>query len=395
MSDSDGDMDFRDDSDSNSSHNSDIGIGIMGESDDDDDDNHDFSDSDSFSGASLLSIDDNDVPAIDLAEETCFNDDEEDAEAFCGVSKHHYNSEILPLKNSTKQFFNYNFHSRLSDIGKMRLGSFLAHRADTDNAGVGGLVQVHLILKEERPQSVGKVFRGPFQHDHALRRFKIRAGDEDIFYGVKLSLNDWNCVSQYLRKAPSLHHLDLAGLSLGRGELELLASALRGVKLKTLGLQSLTDEADSLGVLLASINATTLETIEIVGCSAGVATCEGLANILCSNGTKLEILNLDANPIDDNCVQELCNSLAENRSLKILHLNDMEDITDEGWAMFKKLVFDKTSLESIYQSNHTLEHVAGYPHSPDVFQVNKARGNGYRNKGHTKIFSFLTSNNIG
>lgn len=95
-----------------------------------------------------------------------------------------------------------------------------------------------------------------------------------------------------------------------------------------------------------------LETIDIVGCQANIGTCEGLATILRNRDTKLEILNLDDNPIDDACMEILCQSLAHNTSLKTIYLNDIEDydITaiEGGWELFGKLIFDKTSLESIY-----------------------------------------------
>ena len=63
-------------------------------------------------------------------------------------------------------------------------------------------------------------------------------------------------------------------------------------------------------------------------------------------------VKLDDNPIDDACMEILCQSLAHNTSLKTIYLNDIEDydITaiEGGWELFGKLIFDKTSLESIY-----------------------------------------------
>jgi len=256
------------------------------------------------------------------------------------------------------------------------LGSFLAQAE--------GLKQLHVTFQEEQPQSVGLVFRGPFQ-DHTLRRFKISGDDDD----TRLSLDDWSCISQYLGKAPSLRHLDLNDLSLSRGDLELLASALERAKLKTLGFTGLhmrDDEDDSLGILFSSMNVTKLETVDIVGCGAGVSTCEGLANILRNKESKLEILNIDSNAIDNSCVKVLCQSLAENTSLKVLHIHDNEDITDEGWALFEKLVFDASNLEGIYSSNHTLGNIAGHPR-PQLFHANYYRGPSKR--GHAKILFLI------
>ena len=215
-------------------------------------------------------------------------------------------------------------------------------------------------------------------------------GREDYGDGVtRMSLDDWSCVSQYMTKARALRSLHLENLHFGSQEVLILSAALKGVKLKALCLLALEiedDENESLGPLFASMNASQLETIDVVGCGAGVNACQGLASILDNEESELDVLNLSCNAaIDDECVEVLCRSLAKNTSLDEIHLSDNADdvdITDEGWALFDELVFDKSSLERIYRSNHTLRAVMGHPR-PALFRHNSSK------TGHEKILDYL------
>jgi len=71
----------------------------------------------------------------------------------------------------------------------------------------------------------------------------------------------------------------------------------------------------------------------------------------------LENLNLSDNTnINDEVVIGFANALINNKSLKTLHTNSF-NITARGWAAISTLLCDKASLESIYNSNHTLQMV--------------------------------------
>ena len=94
-------------------------------------------------------------------EETEF-DDEEDNEAFRGISRYHYRQVILPLKvGSEPHHITYAFHSRLREDGKHRFGK-LVQKASR-------LKQFHVTFKEQQPQSLGLIFQDVRQ-EHALRR---------------------------------------------------------------------------------------------------------------------------------------------------------------------------------------------------------------------------------
>ena len=286
----------------------------------------------------------------------------------------------------------YSVHSHLSDRGKTRLGSFLARYVNGSDSN-NGPVQVSLILTQAQTQSVGLIFRGPFQQDHALCRFYISSGDEDTYNrNISLSLKDWKILSQYLGRAPLLRDLELADLSLGRGELELLASAVQGAELMSLQLTRLNVDENSLGNLLASIDHKKLVTLGLATCGVGLTICDRLTNILCNGETKLAKLNLFDNHIDDECVRVLCGSLPKNKYLKAIALHFNRDITDVGWGFFEKLVLDKSSLGSIYRSNHSLEEIVGCPQeiSNRLFPLDGGNICGLT-RGQAKIFRSLAN----
>ena len=354
----------------------------------------DSSDDDSSSSGSALSLP-SDPEILDgiapggLQLNTQFQS-EEDATIFRGISRHHYENFVVPLKNGTKQFLNYSFHSQLSDDGKRQMGVLLAQNHSQ-------IEQMKIKFSEERPRLVsGAIFRGGFTEGHALQRFIIR-GDHDLHSPITLSLNDWNGIKRYLTTADSLSHLDLNDLVMGRLEVDILASALAGAQLKTLKLSGLSTASptdggvDSLGALLSSMDIARLKTVDIVDCNATAGgTCEGLANIIRNDLSKLEIINLDGNPINDECVSVLCQALKQNTSVRTIHLHDMDEITDDGWKLFKNLVFDRSSIESVYLSNHTLREIKGHPQDPyDPAYINKMPG--HTTQAYLKVIRFLTN----
>jgi len=158
-----------------------------------------------------------------------------------------------------------------------------------------------------------------------------------------------------------------------------------------------------------------LEALRLVDVGIGINECTALATLIQCTTTQLKILNLGRNNIDDegldclvdalangNNIQELClpynrsitirgwkrvasllemhdsklqklflignnmkdeealvfaTSLTNNSTLKALDLDCHGSITDEGWAPFRKLLCDGSSVNKTYLSNHTLEQL--------------------------------------
>jgi len=107
---------------------------------------------------------------------------EEDAANFSGLSIYHYNNSVLRLGLRNLHFFNYTYHSQLSDNGKRQIGVLFA-----ENSRSGIIKQMDITFSEQNP-TLDTVFRGPFTEGHALRRFRI-CSDDDLYSVITLSLN--------------------------------------------------------------------------------------------------------------------------------------------------------------------------------------------------------------
>ena len=319
---------------------------------------------------------------------------EEDREAFRGITKHSYNQRIIPfLHDRISSAFIYDFHHQLSDSGKQRIGEAIANTTS--------LGQLDMTFTEEMPQSVELLFRGPFeqQNKYQLRRFWVQGDDSESFEFIKFTLNDWSCISQYLQTTRFLRNVYLCQLMLGPKEAEVLATALGVLTLTNLSLTGLDISDEDMALICKSLDASRLFALDVSSCSVGRLTCKSIAdNILRDKETEHEIivyalvkLKLENNEIDDGCVRDLCTVLEHNIHLKMLSLADCDDISLDGWKMVDELVYNTSSLEAVYRSNHNLEAVAGHP-CPETLKLNRLGRRRYcRNRGQDKIVNFVTT----
>lgn len=82
--------------------------------------------------------------------------------------------------------------------------------------------------------------------------------------------------------------------------------------------------------------------------------CTSLARLLKKNSS-LKALNLNFNPITDECAAILAEGLANNTELNWLDLGENKIMTRLGWLSFLKLVCDSTSINGVLGSNYTLK----------------------------------------
>jgi len=80
---------------------------------------------------------------------------------------------------------------------------------------------------------------------------------------------------------------------------------------------------------------------------------------------KLTVGGKDEYRIDDGALNVFANSLVNNSSLKALHIwGSFESITEMGWSTLSNVLCNKSTVDSIYSSNHTLERITS-PHWED------------------------------
>jgi hypothetical protein len=88
------------------------------------------------------------------------------------------------------------------------------------------------------------------------------------------------------------------------------------------------------------------------------AGLRSLSTLFQSETCSLQTLFLSDMNIGDDGAVALADGLVGNKSLNHLHFDpDVAGITEVGWSAFSKLLCDKSSINSTYTSNHTLEIV--------------------------------------
>ena len=97
-----------------------------------------------------------------------------------------------------------------------------------------------------------------------------------------------------------------------------------------------------------------LEKLYLNGNIIGNAGCETIATLLRDPISNLHTLNLTSNGITDEGAVTLANGLANNTKLRELYLYN-NPINQSSVDIFKKLLCDVSDINSIYNSNHTLQ----------------------------------------
>ena len=188
----------------------------------------------------------------------------------------------------------------------------------------------------------------------------------------------------------SMKYLFLSGNSIGDAGLQVLSPALASINLEKLHLANNSYPVCTLSTLLQrSMNLTELNLSNAELDDAGLrSVVAGLAN--CCN---LEKLNLSDNAsitaaglrslspllhpksecyslrelylygmdVCDDCAGALADGLKGNTSLEQLHFcPGHSSISVSGWSAFSKVLFDTSSVNNTFLSNHTLEQVGGH-----------------------------------
>jgi len=97
-----------------------------------------------------------------------------------------------------------------------------------------------------------------------------------------------------------------------------------------------------------------VDELRLAGNQIGNAGCEAIAILLEDSRSNIRILGLTNNVIGNEGAITIANSLAKNNRLRELYLPDNpidESVED---VHFRKLVGDMSSIDSLYDSNHTL-----------------------------------------
>jgi len=157
---------------------------------------------------------------------------------------------------------------------------------------------------------------------------------------------------------PQLEELDLScnRTNMGRNECMALSTLLRHTttKLQNLILYGNNINDDGVEVLVQALHGHTLQELNLGGNES--ITIRGwtvLSTLLEMPGSNLEELDVGNNNFGNEGALVFANALTNNSTLKTLGLY-VNGISAEGWAHFSKLLCDTSSINTTYQSNHTL-----------------------------------------
>ena len=118
----------------------------------------------------------------------------------------------------------------------------------------------------------------------------------------------------------------------------------------------------------------------------GNSGCEIIATLLKDNNCSLQSLSLSHNPLFNDGVKAIADSLANNTTLKELYIENTSIFTRTAKDAFVELLCNTSSIMDTYHSNHTLHTVL----APLGMKVNYlSQLNKERNKRHVAIKKIL------
>ena len=162
-----------------------------------------------------------------------------------------------------------------------------------------------------------------------------------------------------LSRHPALERLDLSRNEIGSDGLRALATTeISSLRLLNLSRNAINDGA--LTVVAEGVeNFVSLEALNLsynnMITSSGVAA---LTPIFRRESCSLKEMNLNPTMIEDSEAIAFAEALAGNQSLTKLLFN-CRNLTASGWSAFSTLLWDTSSVNNIYLSNHTLEVIGG------------------------------------
>ena len=200
-----------------------------------------------------------------------------------------------------------------------------------------------------------------------------------ILYDNEIGINGIRCMVPFLRNSPNLSLINLGNnKDICTEEFEVLINALDGGHIKEIFLQNCNIEdisvlgnctlshlrelhlednsTQNMGGILALQNYTNLKELYLEGNKIGREDCLVISNLLQKEDSKLEVLDLDSNDIEDEGAEILAASLKHNNTLTDLYLHKNK-ITERGFCAFLKILNDISSIDCTYNSNHTLKHL--------------------------------------
>lgn len=149
--------------------------------------------------------------------------------------------------------------------------------------------------------------------------------------------------------------LDVSNTSLRNGGHRIIINTLmRCMNLKSITLSRCNIRDEHLLPIVGAIRGySILEELHLPLNRIGNAGCDALATLLRDTNTTLTVLNLMGNALNNEHVTTIMNSLFNNTKLRQLRLPPIDNLALGLKDLISRLVCTKSSIDSIYSSNHT------------------------------------------
>ena len=131
-----------------------------------------------------------------------------------------------------------------------------------------------------------------------------------------------------------------------------------------------------------------LEQLSLFGNSIGRAGCEAIAALLRDPNYNLRSLDLSGNDVHNDGATTLANALLNNTKLRILNLHG-NLINQSVVDIFARVLCNTSSINKIYSSNHTFEQLGLSSHGVGYQLDSLLQLNRYTNKSHVAIKKIL------
>jgi len=180
--------------------------------------------------------------------------------------------------------------------------------------------------------------------------------------GNSFGIDGVRCMAPFLQNSPNLSALWLGANNNFNAEcFEVLVSALDGKSVTDLHFYNcnITDIA-----ALDRYSLPNLQQLNLNGNKIGGEGCIAISNLLQKEGSTLATLRLRDMNMGDYGAKIIAASLKHNTTLKQLHLSG-NNLTNETYVVFLKLLVDISSIDSVYLSNHALKQWELNEHNGD------------------------------
>ena len=228
-------------------------------------------------------------------------------------------------------------------------------------------------------------FYDGLKHNSSINRLILYFGNSNVYHGIEHEI-----LKIYEGKPGILRLLHVEYADLQHGGDQYVASMLKKCSnLKDIKLSGCNITDDQLLLMVNAIkDHTLLEKLCLGGNRIGNAGCQALGTLLSDPSPALHTLLLCSNLIDNKGAAILANSLANNTRLQKLYLEGNE-VDSKVENVFSKLVCDKSSVNSVYSSNHTLKDIQLSFERIGAKLASLLRMNRGTNKSHVAIKKIL------